>query len=644
MLNVSIEMTFFDSKKFPVFLIVGCFLGIGYLVISYPISYGGGDNYVHYVIARYAWQYPYLFLDHWGKPMYSILSSPLAQLGYPWAKLFNVMVGMGAAFFTYQSARLLKLENAWLSILLVCFSPVYFMMFNTTMTELLCSFLIIISFWFFLKKNYVVSTIIISFLPLARPEGPLWLVVFAYALLINQQYRYLPLLVTGSLLFSSVGALYYYHDFFWIINQSPYSSAAAAIYGKGPLLHFISNYKYLTGYSITFFMLTGVLFIIFEATKKKNISTFFKRNDLIFLLLPSILFVVVHSLLWYFGTGYSVGELRVIAIIIPLLSLIALIGYNFIFKYILTSKLMKFMFLTILCIIIVKENKNAYANGYALSWTDQVSKNAADWIISSGYSKNKIYYFSPLFYILLDLNPFDSGKITSGVPDVYHPEIGIKPGALVIWDAHLGPNEGKVPLKNLLENPHFKLLKLFTPAIPFTVLGGYTYEIYVFQRNPDDVLTINNNVLKFFDYEKHNEQFDIKCQTSEQSFSGSYSYKLDHSQLYSTTFAPTIGELRKADVYKITASACLFPVFDAKENGTALIMSFERDTSYNYNSIGLESIPYQLNAWNYISLSCTIPLDAKDNDVLKIFFFQPGEKYIYLDDFKIEVIKIKNQP
>ena len=100
----------------------------------------------------------------------------------------------------------------------------------------------------------------------------------------------------------------------------------------------------------------------------------------------------------------------------------------------------------------------------------------------SGHTKNMIYYYDPYWWYFLDLDPYDQEKIREKVPDVQHPENNIKPGEIVLWDAHFGPNEGQLPLERLVENPYFELVRMFSPDEPFQVLGGYDYEIYVFRR------------------------------------------------------------------------------------------------------------------------------------------------------------------
>src|ERR1700751_4484090 len=59
-------------------------------------SHGGGDCYAHYKIAHYAFKYPRLFLDLWGKPVFTLLSSPFAQFGFIGIKIFNILCALAS--------------------------------------------------------------------------------------------------------------------------------------------------------------------------------------------------------------------------------------------------------------------------------------------------------------------------------------------------------------------------------------------------------------------------------------------------------------------------------------------------------------------------------------------------------------------
>ena len=56
-----------------------------------------GDGIQHYQIARYAWQHHELFLHSWGKPLFTLLSSPFAQLGIWGMTIFNALCFVATA-------------------------------------------------------------------------------------------------------------------------------------------------------------------------------------------------------------------------------------------------------------------------------------------------------------------------------------------------------------------------------------------------------------------------------------------------------------------------------------------------------------------------------------------------------------------
>ena len=100
------------------------------LVICYSIlvflsdgTVGGADDMTHYRYSRYAFQIPYFFLHHWGKPFFTALTSPFAQFGYNGVRIFNVLAGAAAAYFTYRTSRHLNLGYPVLAIFLVISAP-----------------------------------------------------------------------------------------------------------------------------------------------------------------------------------------------------------------------------------------------------------------------------------------------------------------------------------------------------------------------------------------------------------------------------------------------------------------------------------------------------------------------------------------
>jgi phosphopantetheinyl transferase (holo-ACP synthase) len=53
-----------------------------------------------------------LLFSHWGKPVFTILVSPFAQEGKNFARLFNVIVGLLTALFSWKLANTLEFKNS----------------------------------------------------------------------------------------------------------------------------------------------------------------------------------------------------------------------------------------------------------------------------------------------------------------------------------------------------------------------------------------------------------------------------------------------------------------------------------------------------------------------------------------------------
>ena len=79
-----------------------------------------GDGLAHFFISQISWQDPSYFFDHWGKPVFILLSSPFAQFGFSGMIIFNVLVFSASMLIGYKLLDKLKV-SAWLQSLLPLF-------------------------------------------------------------------------------------------------------------------------------------------------------------------------------------------------------------------------------------------------------------------------------------------------------------------------------------------------------------------------------------------------------------------------------------------------------------------------------------------------------------------------------------------
>ncbi|MBE0661626.1 MAG: hypothetical protein IH597_04080 [Bacteroidales bacterium] len=447
-------------------------------------SHGGGDDWHHHRISRYAFQYPHYFLDHWGKPIFTLLSSPFSQYGQLGTKLYNVICGILAAFFAYKLARGRDLQNPLLMVFFVLFAPIYAALMPSSMTEITGSLILVLAVYLYFRDLPLWSAIVISFIPFARTEGLLILPLFLIAFMLRRQWRHIPWLITATIIYSLVG-WFHFKDLFWVFTKIPYHSGSFSIYGSGSILYYINRTKFIWGLPLAFLMIPGIGVHFYDlirsrfSLKEKHIDEFL----LIFLPLAGIL--AFHSLAWYLGTGALALD-RFMVLTIPLAAFFALKGYNLIerllsFRNFWLQLVLKF----VVVYFIVITPFNIYRFPVPLGESDMVLRDAMAWIKNQGLDSNKIYYFHPSIFLFVDIDPHDRQLIQEFIPDNENPGNKMEPGSLLIWDAHYSANEGRLPVERVIESGNFEQLMVFRPKNPFKVIGNRDFEIYVFQKKPD---------------------------------------------------------------------------------------------------------------------------------------------------------------
>lgn len=488
-------LSWFDSgkpteRRIAIAILLAAFILLTILTWLSNGVYTGGDNINHYHIAHFSWKYPHLLLDHWGKPLFTLLSSPFAYFGFFGARVFNILAGMTAAWLAYLTMSRLGYRNAYLVIIFVVFAPMYFMIQMTSLTEILFSLVLVLSVYLYFTDRFMLSAIVLSFLPLARTEGIIILPIFALAYLLQRKWWAIPLLATGFLVYSFAG-MSYYHDFLWLIHQNPYP-VTSDLYGSGTLLHFAEDTKFISGLPLAFLMLAGILVLGWQVVKSTGVGRLKALNIFWIIFMPYAVYFIFHSILWWKGIGGSLGLTRVIAAVLPLACMISFIGYNAVSKLLSFSQVARISFMLAIAFIIIFTTFKINTVPVKLKGSDKVIKETTAWVKMENKNGKFIYYYDPLVCFFLGLDPYDASMSHMLLFDGGLHMQSLADSSLLIWDAHFGPNEGSVPLDTLLNQAQLKLLKIFRPEIAFNDLGGYNYEVYVFRRLPASSAGINN--------------------------------------------------------------------------------------------------------------------------------------------------------
>ena len=157
-----------------------------------------GDSVLHYLFAKYAPTHPELYFNHWAKPLFVLLASPFSQIGFIGVKIMNVLLVQLTLFFTYRMSQELKIQRPEMSQLLLIFSPLYFILTFSGLTEPLFAFLLILSAFLYIKEYQFWSLLIISFLPFVRSEGLFFLGIFGFLEVYQFRFKNLLVLAIGT--------------------------------------------------------------------------------------------------------------------------------------------------------------------------------------------------------------------------------------------------------------------------------------------------------------------------------------------------------------------------------------------------------------------------------------------------------------
>ncbi|HLG04125.1 MAG TPA: hypothetical protein VI731_11055 [Bacteroidia bacterium] len=413
--------------------------------------YDPGDGVQHHLIARYAGKHPQLFLDHWGKPVFTLLSFPFASTaGYNGSVAFNLLCLCGSGFLVWKAADHLKLPYPIAGAAFTVFAPIALPAGLSALTEPLFAFTLVSGVYLALKGRSGMAALIISFLPFVRTEGFFLAPLFGIVFLMRKDFLSFFLLGTGTLIYSFTG-FFYYGDLLWLIHQNPYQGDPA--YGSGSFFHFLTSNEFIWGWGLTAFLLMGFVVYLFPKKLGVNISAAEK------ILVPGIflLFMLLHSFLWWKGLFGSLGLTRVFAGTIPLAALIALRGFHLVFYFVQHPALRR----SVLVVLVGMQIFLTFRQ-HALPLDKTAHETTADetiaWMKENKLHSRRIIATHPIIALVADKDPFDSlqwKNLGCVCPEKW------KKGDLILWESYFAPGQSGITLESLQNDPRLEQQKIF---------------------------------------------------------------------------------------------------------------------------------------------------------------------------------------
>ncbi len=386
------------------------------------------DSIHHHLIAKFSLNHPKLLLDHWGKPLYTILSMPFAQFGFKGTQIFNWFCQLFILFFLWKSAQKLNLKHAYLAPLFYFLFPITITTGYFGFTEPLCAVFLIVAFYCLLKKKFLIASLLISLTPFIRSEGLIFIGLFGLFFLYKRDYKSLLGLGFGHLVFIFVGYIFNGEDLLWVFNKIPYASLNSH-YGSGKLFHFADKLIYLLGIPSLILFIIAIIGLPFNHDKSK-------REFLLFSFAIFFVFFLAHSLFWYLGIFNSMGLERVFGAISPFMAILVLAGLNS-FITLLKNEFLKKSVLTIITIytLIFPFTSNPAAVDWNkelnLSPPQLMANKTSEYINENNLKGRRFIYTDVYLSVPLAIDPFNKKERLILSEAALK---NLKKGDIIIWD------------------------------------------------------------------------------------------------------------------------------------------------------------------------------------------------------------------
>lgn len=582
-----------------------------------------GDAISHYFYSRYAFAYPEHFLNHWAKPLFVLFTAPIAQGGFLAMKLFNVALLVTNTYLAWRVGCALHIPNAWLAIFPMMTAPMNISHTLSGLTEPMFAFWLILGILWYLEKRESQAVLWLSFLPFVRSEGLIIFCVLVIFLALKKQWRLIPLLAVGHLVYSVVGYPYY-QDFLWVFNKMSYATVNGA-YGSGTFWHYANKMNEVVGDFQSYLLVIGLLAGGVRLLQFYLGRASFPKNELWLLYGISVAYFLAHSIFWYFGIFNSFGLTRVFIGVLPLYALLIVQAFNFVVQWIPSLKIQLGLATALTLSLFYYLDKGIDINFHLAPASHQKGQRVLIEKYAAQYP-DYIYYVDALHpALVLDIDWFDVTQHRH-TPQLFTGE-PIPAKSLVLWDDWFAAYEYNTPLEDLMEDPRFQLIECLET--------GYEWE------NPK-----KKNCLFVFDstyadkrllLEENFENSALASLDTTYSKSGKYSQKLYNAAAFSQSFSGWMNSFQHQKEAKIRVSCWAYLPKSSVPSSAIAVISFESfGKSFSYNTQAIFSEKDSVGVWKYVSFEQVIPEPKQMRDIVKTYIWNPSANPIYIDDLRVE--------
>ncbi len=358
----------------------------------------------------------------------------------------SLCLALVLAGVAYRIAKRQGLRWPVLAFMFVLGQPLVFLHSFTTLTELPFAFLLALAFWAYCARQWFWMTVAAAMLPLARPEGFLFVGLAGIALIVHRRWWWIVMLpiplvawdwagweVFGRPAYHSALAAWLPEGLQWVLwlkHEWPYAEQSA--YMRGPLLHFVILLPAIVGPVVFPAVLVGIGDCLSRGVgwAKSHIV----RCRVLIAVIP-LTVLAAHSLLYWLGKMASNGEPRYMLVVGVFWALLAAYGWEWVFERLRWRHAVLGAGVAALLPVVVQFFYPVLPLKLSSEW-ESVGR-AAVWYQTSGIAAAypRLLTSHPAFYYFLDVDPGDKSRVLEWDKQTV---AKCPPGTLLVWDHTYG--------------------------------------------------------------------------------------------------------------------------------------------------------------------------------------------------------------
>jgi hypothetical protein len=391
------------------------------------------DGATHFIFARHAFEQPIYFVDIWGRPLCTALFSVPARLGGLVAVRFTSMLAaIACAIIAAAIAKGQGFRYPVLALIFTLGQPLLFLHSFSELTELPFAVVIGLAFLSYQRRRWWAMAIFAAIAPLGRPEGFVFIVLAAAALMAHRKWLAAAILPLGLIAWSIAGHLLagpadrpWWH---WLMDHWPYESGSE--YPRGPLLYFAAVLPMVVGPFALPAVWIGMWRSFISAWPLARLREHGARVDFFVAAIP-LAILVGHSVLHWVGGFSSSGAPRYLLIVAPLWGCLAARGWEWTFSQMRWPRPISWAALAVVVPGLVNYCWRVLPVQQTQSWGK--AEQVVQWYEHSEVRQRfpRIMSNHPGVFFYLNASPWDRSRVEPWSPEaIDHPPAGV----LLVWD------------------------------------------------------------------------------------------------------------------------------------------------------------------------------------------------------------------